>query len=271
MLAARKKTGSTQAAARPLFTSLTGGMQQMVDAIVAQLAPSSIVPSGTVKSLRLAPDGCKVMTSTATEDFDAVILAVPSHVSANLLQGANPRLAGELAGISYTSSITINLGYAAKVRESLPPGFGFLVPRSQQRRILACTFVHAKFPHRAPGNRALVRCFMAGSGNEDLWSGPDEQIVTVVCRELRAILGLSAEPLFGRVYRWDRAMAQYGVGHLERLDRIEQARTLTPAVFLAGNAYRGIGVPDCVRSGSGAANSALSFLGVTSEHASQSA
>lgn len=137
--------------------------------------------------------------------------------------------------------------------------------------MLACTFVHTKFPHRAPSDRALLRCFMAGAGNEELWSGPDQQIVKVVRRELREILALTAEPLFARVYRWDRAMAQYEVGHLERLDRIEQLQRQTPGLFLAGNAYRGIGVPDCIRSGNEAADSAMNFLGIPQARASQSA
>ena len=127
--------------------------------------------------------------------------------------------------------------------------------------MLACTFVHTKFPHRAAADRALLRCFMAGSGNGELLTAADQPIIEVIRQELREILGLTAQPLFSRVYRWDRAMAQYGVGHLERLNRIEQLRARAPGLFVAGNGYRGIGVPDCIRSGREAANSALSFIG----------
>jgi oxygen-dependent protoporphyrinogen oxidase len=140
----------------------------------------------------------------------------------------------------------------------LPPGFGFLVPRSEGKRLLAATFVHNKFPHRAPEDRALLRCFFAGSNAENVWSLSDDQIVAIVRNELQQILGtqieaLRAEPLFARVYKWKSAMAQYGVGHLDRLDRIEKLRRQLPGLTLAGNAYRGIGVPDCVRSGRDAA------------------
>ena len=128
--------------------------------------------------------------------------------------------------------------------------------------MLACTFVHNKFPHRAPEDRALLRCFVGGRRNEEALVWPEAEIIAAVRKELGEILGVQAEPLFYRVYRWKSAMAQYGVGHLERLDRIERLRTQLPGLFLAGNAYRGIGVPDCVRSGAEAATSALISLGL---------
>ncbi|HEX6504967.1 MAG TPA: protoporphyrinogen oxidase [Terriglobales bacterium] len=266
MLAARRKMGAAaKSAPRPLFTALLNGMQQMVDALLAHLPDPSLAPGATVQSLRAKSGGWEVVTEGRPEYFDGLILAVPAHVAAILLGDSVPQLASELQGISYTSSITINLGYSGEVRKSLPAGFGFLVPRSQGRRMLACTFVHTKFPHRAAADRALLRCFMAGSGNGELLTAADQPIIEVIRQELREILGLTAQPLFSRVYRWDRAMAQYGVGHLERLNRIEQLRARAPGLFLAGNGYRGIGVPDCIRSGSEAANSALNFIGAAAQ------
>ncbi|HKU25431.1 MAG TPA: protoporphyrinogen oxidase, partial [Candidatus Sulfotelmatobacter sp.] len=157
----------------------------------------------------------------------------------------------------YSSSITVALGYDDEVRQSLPAGFGFLVPRSEGKRLLAATFVHKKFPHRCPEDRALLRCFFAGNNAENVWPYSDDQLIGIVRNELQQILGLRAEPLFARVYKWKSAMAQYGVGHLERLQRIEQLCRQLPGLALAGNAYRGIGVPDCVRSGRDAAISLL--------------
>ena len=122
---------------------------------------------------------------------------------------------------------------------------------------MAATFVHNKFPHRAPEDRALLRCFFAGSNAENIWQLSDDAIIAVVRNELQQILGLHAEPLFARVYKWKSAMAQYGVGHLERLDRIERLRQQLPNLALAGNGYRGIGIPDCVRSGQEAAKQVL--------------
>jgi oxygen-dependent protoporphyrinogen oxidase len=178
---------------------------------------------------------------------------LPAPAAAQVLRIASLELSAELAAIEYSSSITVGLGYDREVRQRLPPGFGFLVPRSEGKRLLAATFVHNKFPHRAPEDRALLRCFFAGANAEDVWPLGDDQIVGIVRNELEQIIGLRAEPLFAQVYKWKSAMAQYGVGHLERLERIERLRQQLPGIALAGNAYRGIGVPDCVRSGREAA------------------
>ena len=128
--------------------------------------------------------------------------------------------------------------------------------------MLAATFVHNKFPHRAPADRALLRCFIGGARNEQILQAPDTEVIRFVREELQQIIGLTADPLFTRVYRWQGAMAQYGVGHLERLERIEGLLQQLPGLTLAGNGYRGIGVPDCVRSGTEAANRALLALGL---------
>ena len=138
-------------------------------------------------------------------------------------------------------------------------GFGFLVPRSEGKRLLAATFVHNKFRHRAPEDRALLRCFFAGSNAKNIWPLSDDAIIAVVRNELQQILGLRATPRFARVYKWKSAMAQYGVGHLERLERIERLRQQFRGLALAGNGYRGIGVPDCVRSGSDAVKQVLNL------------
>ena len=260
MLAARRQGASS--VKRPLFTSLKDGMQQMVDALVARLSSSSLIVQVAVNAVTPRADGWAVSAGDRSDHFDAVILAVPAGVAAALLRLANSELAGELSGINYTSSVTVNLGYDHRVRSLLPPGFGFLVPRSEGKRLLAATFVHNKFPHRAPEDRALIRCFLGGAADEQILQLSEEQIVGIVRSELGQIIGLTAEQLFARVYKWKKAMAQYGVGHLERLERIERLRQSSPGLALAGNAYRGIGVPDCVRSGSDAALQLLSSFGL---------
>jgi len=130
---------------------------------------------------------------------------------------------------------------------------------------MATTFVHSKFPHRAPADRALLRCFIGGARNEALLDAPDDQILNIVRSELAQIIGLRAEPLFTRVYRWRRAMAQYPVGHLDRLQRIDALLQQLPGLALAGNGYRGIGVPDCIRTGAEAAQKCLAALGLAAE------
>src|SRR4029077_8010688 len=172
---------------------------------------------------------------------------------AQILTACAPELSAELAAIGYSSSITVGLGYDRGVRQALPPGFGFLVPRSEGKKLLAATFVHNKFPYRAPDDRALLRCFFVGVNAERIWSLSDDETVGIVRNELQQIVGLHAAPLFARIYRWKAAMAQYAVGHLDRLQRIDRLRQKLPGLVLAGNAYRGIGIPDCIRSGQEAA------------------
>ena len=154
--------------------------------------------------------------------------------------------------------MTVALGYEAatfngKVNGNPPDGFGFLVPRNEGKRLLACTFVHNKFPHRAPPDKFLLRVFLGGSKDEAALALNDEEILRVVREDLYSILKLTSEPLFTRVYRWKNSMAQYEVGHLDRVAEINGLLCELPGLALIGNAYSGIGVPDCIRTGMEAA------------------
>ena len=260
MLAAMKKRPAN--GARPIFTSMKDGMQQLVDAVVAQLDPSAIRTSTRVKALgRESGEWVVLRQDSTAARFDRVIVATPAYIAGGLLRSAEPLLASLLGEINYSSSVTVALGYAATGFDGRgaqrEDGFGFLVPRSERKRLLACTFVHNKFPHRAPEDRLLLRVFLGGSHDPEVLQIPDEEILRMVRDELRQILGLTAEPRFGRIYRWERSMAQYEVGHLERVTEIERLRAGLPGLALAGNAYRGIGVPDCIKSGMDAAAEAL--------------
>jgi len=263
MLAARRNAPKPNGAPRPLFTSLKDGMQQMVDALVTRLDADALNTGAPVQTISFEGGGWVVSAGLHSDQFDAVILALPTRAAASLLQMGSPHLASELAGVHYSSSVTVALGYDKKVRGSLPPGFGFLVPRSEGKRMLAATFVHNKFPHRAPADRALLRCFLGGARDEQVLTLSEDEILRITREELKKILDLSAEPLFMRVFKWKGAMAQYGVGHLDRLQRIEALRHKLPGLALAGNGYSGIGVPDCVRSGTTAAEEILKALGIT--------
>jgi len=261
MLSARKKVSAGPRKPAPsLFTSLRAGMQHLAEVVVSRLSPESLLTNVPVQAIQREAAGWVIgvhpearRTGMPSDHFDSVIVALPAPAAAQVLRSASPELSAELVAIQYSSSITVGLGYDRRVRQSLPPGFGFLVPRSEGKNLLAATFVHNKFPHRAPEDRALLRCFFAGRNADSIWQLSDEQIIGIVRNELQQILGLRAEPLFARVYKWKSAMAQYGVEHLERLDRIEGLRQQLPGLALAGNAYRGIGVPDCIRSGREAA------------------
>jgi oxygen-dependent protoporphyrinogen oxidase len=254
MLAARRKMAAgPRRPAPPLFTSLKQGMQHLAETVASKLDPASLRTNVSVQAIQREGESWVVSAGLQSDEFDCVIVALPGPAAASTLRLVSSELASELAAIQYSSSITVGLGYDRQVRQSLPPGFGFLVPRSEGKRLLAATFVHNKFPHRAPEDRALLRCFFAGTNAENVWPLSDDQIIGIVRNELQQIISLRAEPQFARVYKWKGAMAQYGVGHLDRLERIERLRRQLPGLALAGNAYRGIGVPDCVRSGRDAA------------------
>jgi oxygen-dependent protoporphyrinogen oxidase len=182
-----------------------------------------------------------------------VIVATPAHAASALLKGVDPELAKLLGTIPYSSSAVMSLIFDEKKFDGQRAGFGFLVPKRERDRLAACTFVGTKFPHRAPDDRILLRCFFGGTGDEAILGESDEALVTIAREELRRILGLTAAPLFTTISRWPKSMAQYTVGHGVRVAEIKQRTAAIPGLHLAGNAYDGIGLPDCVRSGRQAA------------------
>jgi protoporphyrinogen/coproporphyrinogen III oxidase len=265
MLSARRQVRVADQPSKSLFTSLKNGMQQMVDALRECLPAGSLQVRMHVVSVERQGGGWQLSVGNRSDQFDAVVIATSAPIAGSLLKHASASLAQELRGIGYSSSVTVSLGFNQSVRSSLPAGFGFLVPRTEDKRMLAATFVHNKFPHRAPESRALIRCFLGGTRDESAAQLSDEEILGILRSELRQIIGLTAEPLFTRIYKWKSAMAQYNVGHLERLDRIEVLCQQLPGLALAGNGYRGIGVPDCVRSGKEAANRVLEAVRLPTE------
>ena len=265
----RGSAGQPRAAVptRSLFSSLKNGMQAITDSLAAQIPDSEQRLNTQVESVNPEFGKWLLASSGRTEEFDGVIIATPAFVAGQLLQSQIPQLSAELEQIKYTSSITVALAYEDKTRASLPPGFGFLVPRTEGRRILACTFVHNKFQHRAPEDHALIRCFLGGIRDEEILQSSDAEITSIIRRELQEILGITAEPDFVKIFRWRHAMAQYTVGHKTRVERIRKIVSSAPGLALAGNAYGGIGVPDCVRSGSEAASKVLVDLAIAPSQA----
>jgi protoporphyrinogen/coproporphyrinogen III oxidase len=230
---------------QPLFTSLKNGMQQMVEALVAALPQASIRMRQENLSLRPVNDDWQIESSGNTERFQAVLLAVPAPAAAGLLRQFHPGLIEGLARIEYTSTAAVALAYD---QADLPEGHGFLVPRSEGRKMMACTFVHKKFPYRAPGEKKLLRCFFSSSRMPDLLTHSDETLQQFARQELKEILGLTAEPEFARAFRWDRAMAQYETGHLDCVAEMEKIIAAMPGFHIIGNSFHGIGVPDCIKS-----------------------
>ncbi len=197
-------------------------------------------------------------------DADALILAIPAYGVSDLLGDFDAELARLLNDIPYVSTATTTLAYRKADLPASGAGRGFVIPRVENRELTAVTWVTNKFPGRAPDDIALVRGFVGRAGREQAVDLSDEEIVDLVRRELREILNVSAEPVDVRVYRWRRALPQYELGHTALVDRIEERVANLPGVILAGSAYRGVGIPDCIDSGRRAADRVLAHLGIES-------
>jgi oxygen-dependent protoporphyrinogen oxidase len=260
-----KKAGKAPRTPPPLFTTLKQGLSQLTETLIKNLDSARLHTGQRVEAIdpgaeRSGPRFQIRCEGNAAYDADAIVMAMPAHACSRLLPAVDPALAESLAGVPYNSAMTVALAYDEQVARKLPPGFGFLVPRKENRRLLACTFVQGKFAHRAPEGKALLRCFMGGARDQEVLKLSDEEIVTLVRRDLASILKLTAEPLFHRVHRWPASMAQYQVGHDEAVARITAQVEKHPGLAVAGNAYSGIGISDCVRTGRAAAERVLEYL-----------
>lgn len=248
-------TRSSSGARWSLFVSAAGGMQSLVDAIAERLPPGSLQTRTAVEALQ-RERGWKISTGDGRNlEADGVILATPAHQAARCVAGFDAALAAELRDIRYASSATVSLAYREDQLRQPLDGFGFVVPLIEARSIVACTYSSMKYPGRAPAGHVLLRAFVGGALQADLFDQDDDAMARSVRRELRELLGIDSDPLLTRIHRHSAAMPQYRVGHLQRMARIDEQVTRHPALALAGNAYRGVGIPDCIHSGEMAAES----------------
>lgn len=252
VLAARRQAGSTKTAP-PLFQTLKCGLGGLVQALVRTIGARMDVAYESVHRVERTADGFRVFAGGSTFEAGRVIFACPAWRAAALVAPIHARLAELLSGIEYSSSVTLALGLNHAECGPIPPGFGFLVPKREQRLLVACTFTGAKFPNRVPDDKVVMRCFLGGAGRDAVLDMSDDALVETVCREMNDLLGWRPRPAFHRVSRWPKAMAQYTLGHQERVDEIRTLVRGIPGLFLAGNAYDGIGIPDCIRTGRAAA------------------
>jgi oxygen-dependent protoporphyrinogen oxidase len=251
VLKARRKAPSGDGGS--LFRTLKGGLSGLVNALAKRVTARQAEAEAIERSER----GFRVRAAGEWMDADRVILALPAHAAAPLVAGVDGELARLLSGIPYSSSLTLSLVYRESEFDGRRAGFGFLVPKRERQRLAACTFVGAKFPYRTPEDKIVLRCFFGGVGDEAALLESDEALLAIAREELRRILGLTAAPVFHAIARWPRSMAQYVVGHGPRVREIKERAAAIPGLYLAGNAYEGIGIPDCIRTGRDAAKRIL--------------
>ena len=244
----RRGGGKKHGSGGPLFLTMKHGMSQLVDALAHQIAGSAERLAASVTGIEKTPTGWRLFLS-GSEPIEAgqVILAVPAYRAADLVNTLDAGLGDTLNAIPYHSSITTALLYAKDKFHHPLNGFGFLVPQSENRNLAACTWVNTKFDYRAAPGIAFLRGFVSAEKAERWMSRSDEDLAAMAHQEISALMGLDAKPHAVRVHRWQRAMAQYEVGHRRRLDEIEERVKNLPGIHLGGNGYTGIGIPDCIR------------------------
>jgi protoporphyrinogen/coproporphyrinogen III oxidase len=241
-----------------LFVTLRAGMEELVRLLSERLPPSAVRCKERVTGLERGHRGWRLgLGDGGHVDADGVLLATEAHQSARLVRYVDPALAQLLREIPYASSATVTLGYRRTDIAHALDGFGFVVPRAEQRRVLACTFASVKYPGRAPGGHALLRAFLGGALDDSVLESDDQDLEAIARREVEQLLGITAGPVLNRVSRHPAAMPQYLVGHLDRIDAIDRCVAAHRGLALAGSAYRGVGIADCVRSGEAAAERLL--------------
>lgn len=260
MLAARRAAPPSSAHQSP-FMTLRGGMGSLVERLkqhlTARILTNRRATALTYDATAARPYRLR-LDDGATLNADAVILATPSYVAADLVDEAFPALADALRAIRYVSTATISMIYRRSDVGTPLDGYGLVIPRSEQTWINACTLSSVKFRHRAPDEYLLLRCFVGGSRRPELLERADDDLVRLAQADLRAILGITASPALTRIYRWHNGNPQYDVGHLESIAALE---ALAPdGLLLAGAAYRGVGVPDCIKQGREAARRVLEMV-----------
>ncbi len=261
----RSRNRQTGSGARwGLFVTLAGGMQELIDAIANRFPEGTLRLGTQVTSLeRNASTGTWTFGTGDGGRFEAdgVILATPAYRSAAILMSGATDLADDLRKIPYASTATVSLAYRKEDVSRGLDSFGFVVPSAESRKIMACTFSSMKYAGRAPEGHLLLRAFVGGALQPSLFEDDDETMESNVRQELASLLGVTAAPLFSRLHRHPRSMPQYQVGHQERVRRIETALSKLPGLALAGSAYHGVGIADCVHSGEEAAEKILERLG----------
>jgi protoporphyrinogen/coproporphyrinogen III oxidase len=232
----------------PLFLSFQGGMQTLVDGLERSLEGNVRIVQGRARQVeRHSTGNWRVIVGDGVEEARNLVLAIPAFRAADLIQGMDTGLANDLHSIPYSSAITVMVGYRHSDVKHPLNGFGFLAPKPERRKVAACTWINTKFPTRVAPEFVVLRAFIVDRDADELTPASDAEIVETARAELERLMGIKSSVEFSTVHRWPKSMPQYTVGHEDRQQRIgEQIRNYA-RLHLVGNAYDGVGIPDCVR------------------------
>jgi len=246
----------------PLFATVWAGLSAFTGVLSQALGPARVRTGEPVTAVERGPHGWLVRSGGGVHEADALILATPAFESARLLGPLAPGAGRELEAIPYASTAVVSLVYPPGTAGRLPPGTGFIAPVGQPGigTVTACTWISSKWPREEHEGRAVLRCFVGRYGDESALRLADGELVREVANDVEAAAPIGAKPEAWRVSRWPRSMPQYEVGHLERLARLDSALAALPGVFVSGSAYRGVGIPDCVRQGGETAERVRTYL-----------
>jgi oxygen-dependent protoporphyrinogen oxidase len=256
----RRQRPATPPSADGVFRSFPGGLSELVRALTDALPPSSIRFGAAVTRVTREPLGVETDDGISYRGR-ALMLTAPAYVTADLVRDVDGDLARLCNEIPYASSGTIALAFPRAAVAHPLNGSGYVVPRVERNGIMAASWLSSKWPHRAPDGQVLMRAFVGGARDPDAIARRDDELVDVAMAALRPVLGISGDPSFTRVYRFERKSAQHEVGHLDRMGAIERRLASNPGVFITGSGFRGVGIPDCVADARATAKKVAEWLG----------
>jgi oxygen-dependent protoporphyrinogen oxidase len=244
------------------FKSLPGGLSELVRAIEAALPRQSIRRRTQAQAIERVGTEYRVRTAAGEAiAARAVVVAAPAYVAQALLQALDPAIAQICGGIPYASAATVAMAFRRDAIRHPLNGSGFVVPRVENTGIMAGSWLSSKWPHRAPDGFALLRAFLGGARDPGAFAQSDSEMIATALSAMRPLLGIDGEPMFTRVYRWERANAQHEVGHIERVASLDRHVASHPGLFITGSGFRGVGIPDCIADGRATARQVCTWLG----------